>query len=315
MTRPRACLLWMTVLALVSLAVPSPVAAVAPASASAPGDPKVAAAGDIACDPTDSQFNGGAGARRCHMLATAERIASLGVDAVLPLGDTQYDDAETTDYLLSYDPAWGRFRAVSHPVLGNHEYRQPGAATYFDYFGAAAGARGQGWYGFDLGGWHLVALNANCAKVGGCGAGSAQERWLRADLAAHPAACTLAYWHQPRFSSSQQGGSNVTAALWQALYSAGAEIVLNGHHHHYERLAALNPVGARDAARGLRQFVVGTGGKSLNGFGTILATSEARAATYGVLELTLHPGSYDWRFLSDSGTVLDSGSDSCHAAP
>jgi hypothetical protein len=288
--------------------------AVVPASrVSAVGDPTIAAAGDIACDPTDAAFNGGAGTRRCHMLATSQLIGSLGVDGVLPLGDTQYDDGQTSDFHLSYDPTWGRFLTVSHPVVGNHEYSDPQAAGYFAYFGPAAGAKGQGYYSFDVGSWHLIALNANCGKVGGCGAGSAQEKWLRSDLAAHPTACTLAYWHQPRFSSARQGGSPATAAFWQDLYTAGAELVLNGHHHHYERFAAMNPSGGSDAAHGIREFIVGTGGESLVGFGTILPTSEARAVSYGVLALTLHPSSYDWRFVAETGATLDAGSGTCHA--
>ena len=161
--------------------------------------------------------------------------------------------------------------------------------------------------------WHLIALNSNCSEVGGCDAGSPQEEWLRDDLAAHPAACTLAYWHHPRFSSGSHGSDSTYTAFWQALYDAGADVVLSGHDHDYERFAAQTPSGDRDSRRGLRQFVVGSGGKGLRRFSTIRANSEARDATsLGVLELTLGAGAYAWRFRPAVGSFTDSGSTRCH---
>ena len=250
--------------------------------------------------------------------------------AVLPLGDNQYDCGGLSAYLGAYDPTWGRVKAVSHPVPGNHEYKTPAqapagtdcdpsgqAAGYFSYFGAAAGQPGKGYYSFDVGGWHLIALNSNCAQAGGCEAGSAQEQWLRADLAAHPAECTLAYWHHPRFSSGATHGSQAfMAPIWQALYEGGADVVLSGHEHNYERFAPQTASGELDTARGLREFVVGTGGKSHNYpfQATPIANSEIRNdSTFGVLELTLHDRSYDWKFVPEAGhTFTDAGSAACH---
>ena len=196
---------------------------------------------------------------------------------------------------------------------GNHEYLTRAANGYFSYFGAAAGDPATGYYSFDVGAWHVVALNSNCSAVGGCASGSPQERWLRADLAAHPAACTLAYWHHPRFSSGEHGNEPAYDAFWRDLYAAGADVVLNGHDHDYERFAPQDPSGGSDLARGVREFVVGTGGKNHYRFLTLQPNSQVRdATTFGVLELTLHRTSYDWRFLPEPGkTFTDSGSAVC----
>ncbi len=215
-------------------------------------------------------------------------------------------------------PRWGRVRAISRPILGNHE--SGGGAAYFDYFNGVgvsdgpAGPRGKGYYSFDLGGWHLVALNSNCESVS-CSAGSEQERWLRADLAAHPASCTLAYWHHPRYSSGHDGSNDFMQPLWEALQDAQAEVLLSGHSHDYERFAPLDRDGALDSAGGIRQFVVGTGGAFFTGgLGTREPHSEiAQNETFGVLRLTLHPASYDWAFVPDAGGgFTDSGSQACH---
>ena len=213
--------------------------------------------------------------------------------------------------------------ARSRPVLGNHEYVQKGAGPYFDYWGDAAGDRTKGYYSFDLGSWHLIALNSNCSDVGGCSKGSPMEQWLRDDLAAHPSRCILAFWHHPRFySPSRQPGSRLEAtdkkmqAFWLALHEAGADVVLNGHRHIYERFARQNPDANADPA-GIRQFVVGTGGGPLDRFeGPTAANSEIRKAeTYGVLQLTLHAEGYDWRFVPVAGdTFTDAGSDTCGPA-
>jgi len=276
--------------------------------------PVVAAAGDIACAASDPDFHGGAGsATRCHMKATSDLMVGAGLAAVLPLGDLQYKSATLAELRGSYDASWGRLNGLARPVPGNHEYLTAGASGYFSYFGAAAGDPAQGYYSYDVGSWHLVALNANCPKVGGCAAGSPQESWLRADLAAHPAACTLAYWHQPRFSSAQPAAVGATAALWRALYAARAEIILNAHRHNYERFAPQTPAGAASPDRGIREFVVGTGGEELDGFTTVAPNSEVRSSTFGVLKLTLRSGSYDWRFVPETGeTFTDAGTEACH---
>ena len=233
---------------------------------------------------------------------------------MLALGDLQYEDGAFSKFGASYDPSWGRVKAITHPAVGNHEYGTSGAAGYFQYFGAAAGDPTTGYYSFDVGAWHLVALNSNCAQVGGCGAGSAQEQWLRADLSAHSAgSCTLAFWHHPRFSSGEHGSDATYTAFWQALYDANADVVLVGHDHDYERFAPQTASGALDTAQGIREFVVGTGGKEQRSFATIRANSEARSVTSaGVLELTLDAAGYGWRFIPAVGTFTDAGTAACH---
>ena len=278
-------------------------------------DPVIAAAGDIACSPDIAAFNDGRGTRgACRQLATSNLIVDGAYAAILPLGDIQYDDGELRNFRRAYGPSWGRLNQITYPVPGNHEYGTPRAAGYFAYFGPRAGSPAQGYYSFDVGAWHLIALNSNCGAVGGCGAASPQVRWLRADLAAQPRACTLAYWHHPRFSSGLHGDDETYDAFWRALYEAGADVVLVAHDHSYERFAPQDPAGRADPARGIRQFVVGTGGRSLYPFRNIRANSEIRNnSTYGVLALTLHPEGYDWRFIPEAGkTFTDSGSGSCH---
>jgi acid phosphatase type 7 len=280
-------------------------------------DPVIAAAGDIACDPR-SRLHGTADS--CRDRETAELLADMDLDAVLTLGDNQYEDGRLEAFRAVYDRSWGRFRNVTWPAVGNHEYLTPGASGYFDYFNGVgrshgrAGERGRGYYSFDVGAWHVIALNSVCAEVGGCDEGSPQERWLRADLAAHPARCTLAYWHHPRFSSGEQSSSTRFTAFWEALHEAGADVVLAGHAHDYERFAPLTPEGEWDPERGIREFVVGTGGKHHYGFGTAEPFSEARdSTTWGVLALTLRGDGYDWRFVPEAGaTFTDAGSAPCH---
>jgi hypothetical protein len=274
------------------------------------GDPVIAAAGSIACDPDRSSPDGGS-SDTCRMAATADLL--IGSDLVLPLGDNQYWNGSLARYRSVYDGTWGRFKPITRPVPGDHEYQTTGASGYYDYFGAAAGSPSKGYYSYDVGTWHVIALNSNCSKVGGCGARSPQLEWLRADLRTHPTTCTLAYWHRPRFSSGEQGSSTAPGAFWEALYQHRADVVLSGHDHIYERFGPQTPTGVADPARGVRQFVVGTGGKSHGGFGQILANSEARDAdTYGVLKLTLHPSGYDWEFVPESGgTFTDRGNAPC----
>ena len=275
----------------------------------------IAAAGDIACEPEDTSYRDGVGAGlACRQLATSKLLASGGYSGVLTLGDNQYESGEYASFLESYWRSWGRVKAITHPAAGNHDYNTPGGAGYYRYFGAAAGPRGRGYYSFDLGTWHLIALNSNCEAVGGCGQGSLQVRWLRADLAAHRSTrCTLAYWHHPRFSSGTHGSDPAYSAFWRALYAANADVVLVGHDHDYERFAPQTPTGLRDVKRGLRQFVVGTGGRSLREFETIRPNSEVRdSATLGVLALMLLPTRYEWTFVPAVGTFSDVGTASCH---
>jgi Calcineurin-like phosphoesterase len=264
-------------------------------------DAVVLAAGDIgACDSDGDE-------------QTAAMLDGLD-GTILALGDLAYESGTAEQFAACYDPSWGRFRSRTWPVPGNHEYETSGAGPYFEYFGAAAGAPGQGWYSFDLGAWHLIALNSNCDEIGGCELDSPQADWLRADLAGNDAACTLAYWHHPRWSSgSEHGVDPRTDALWRMLAVAGADIVLTAHDHVYERFVPMDADGAA-AANGMVEFVVGTGGRSRYGFSKILATSATHDnATYGVLQLTLHPSGYDWEFVSATGTrFADSGSADCH---
>ena len=275
---------------------------------------RVAAAGDIACDPRSDAFAGGLGdGLACRQRATSDLLVAGDYAAVLALGDLQYEEGSEAAFSASYGPSWGRVQSITRPVPGNHEYRTEGAAGYFAYFGAAAGDPETGYYSYDLGGWHLVALNSNCSEVGGCSAGSPQEQWLRADLAASPAACTLAYWHHPRFSSGEHGSDPTYEALWQALYDANADLVVVGHDHDYERFAPQTASGALDGARGIREFVVGTGGASLRTFPAVRPHTEARNRTsLGILDLTLGRGAYAWRFRAAVGSFTDRGSAACH---
>ena len=277
------------------------------------GDPIIAAAGDIACDPSDGSFNGGNGTtNNCRQKAVSDLFVGRNFSAVLALGDIQYEDGAASKYLQSFDPSWGRAKNIIRPAVGNHEYLTAGASGYFNYFGAAAGNSSKGYYSFDIGAWHIIALNSNCSQVGGCGVGSPQEQWLKADLAAHPTMCTLAYWHHPRFSSGQHGSNTSYGAFWNALYAARAELVLSGHDHDYERFAPQNPSGAADS-NGIQQFVVGTGGKNHYQFMSIQPNSVVRNPdTYGILKLTLHATSYDWQFVPEPGkTFTDSGTRNC----
>jgi hypothetical protein len=255
----------------------------------------------------------------CSSVGDSATAALVGLTAgtVVTLGDNVYGEGTAHQFAACYEPTWGRFKARTRPSLGNHDYGTPGAAGYFDYFGAAAGDRGKGWYSYEAGDWHVVVLNSNCSTVA-CGKDSDQDRWLRADLAAHSHQCTLAYWHHPRFSSDARHGDNTAVGpFWEALYDYGAELVLSGHAHDYERFAPQTPAGVADPAYGIRQIVVGTGGRSRHDFRGVKPNSEVRNAdAFGVLELTLHPQSYDWRFLPEAGkTFTDSGTATCHRRP
>jgi hypothetical protein len=253
----------------------------------------------------------------CSDLAGAEATAKLleaNPGTVMALGDLAYPNG-TPDDFKCYHKTWGRVKDRTRPAVGNHEFHSTGASYYFQYFGSAAGDPKTGYYSYDLGAWHIVVLNSECQQVGGCEAGSSQEKWLRADLAAHPVGCTLAYFHKPRFSSGLNHGNDPeVGAFWQALYDYNAELILNGHDHDYERFAPQDPGGNADPKRGIREFVVGTGGKNHREFGIRKSNSEVRNNhAFGVLKLTLKTTGYDWKFIPEAGkTFTDSGSGSCH---
>lgn len=232
---------------------------------------------------------------------------------VFVAGDSVYEDGTVEEFTNCYEPTWGRHKARTRPAIGNHEYRS-GGGGYYRYFGALAGEPSKGYYSYDLGAWHIVVLNTNCRFVGGCEQGSPQERWLREDLAGHSAYCTLAYAHHPRFSSGRHGDNQWMQALWQALHAGGVDVFLAGHEHNYERFAPLDGQGSAAPAGGVRQFIVGTGGKSHYPFETSHPESLVRNSdTYGVLKLSLHPNSYDWEFIPVEGASFrDSGTGECH---
>jgi Calcineurin-like phosphoesterase len=265
-------------------------------------DPVLVGAGDIAdCASSGDE-------------ATAKLLDDVS-GTVYTLGDNAYESGAPSEFSECYDPTWGRFKERTRPSLGNHDYLTHEASGYFDYFGSAAGDPKKGYYSYDLGGWHVVVLNSQCWQVVRCGPYSPMIDWLEQDLASSPMPCTLAYWHNPLFSSGYHGNYPGMKPAWEALYEADAEVVLNGHDHDYERFPPQSPSGAADDARGIRQFVVGTGGRELRPFRTtIAANSEVRNAhTFGVLKLTLHPNSYEWKFVPVAGkTFTDSGASDCH---
>jgi Calcineurin-like phosphoesterase len=298
--------------------VPSPPPPLPPPPPPPPPSPPpvVVAAGDIACPA--------AGGPSCKQSATEAVAASQQPNDVFVLGDNQYNNGTFNEYESAgaYNNTWGLFNPIVHPVPGNHEYGTSGAAGYFQYFGQAASPP-NGYYSFNLGTWHIVALNSNCTNSG-CtndplpgGTTSAQTSWLQSDLAANRSSCTLAMWHHPLFSSGWTQGSPGVAPLWNALYSARADVVLGGHDHLYERFGAAGLNGSA-APDGIREFVVGTGGESLNGLSFSDPNLQVSDREFGVLRLTLFAGSYSWAFISTSGRVVDSGSANCHgpsAAP
>jgi hypothetical protein len=280
----------------------------------------IMAVGDIACDPANPDFHGGQGdAKFCHEKATSELVVQAHPDGVLALGDNQYENATLAAFQQSYDPTWGRFKSITHPVLGNHEYQTPGATGYFGYFGDLARNPHGGYYSFNLGAWHFIGLNSECTNPRpiDCSVGSDQERWLLSGLAANRNLCTLAYWHEPRFTSGRNLNHPALQAFWDDLYAFGAEIVLNGHDHIYERFAPQNPAQQADL-NGIREFIVGGGGNNHQPvYGTVQPNSEVRDnTTYGVMKLTLRADSYDWQFIPDTqagnGKFTDKGTGTCH---
>jgi hypothetical protein len=253
----------------------------------------LAAAGDIASCSSGNQSS-----------ATA-RLVDRVPGMVLTLGDNAYPDGTTANYRC-YNTTWGRFKSRTHPAPGNHDYHQSGAPGYFSYFGSAAGPRGRGYYSFNAGAWHIVSLNSESNL-------SAETTWLKADLAASRAKCTLAYWHQPLFTSGAvHPPATRMRPLYTILYNAGAELVLSGHNHQYERFAPQTPTGGLDRSRGIVQFVAGTGGNGLYGFRSPMRNSQVRYRGYGVLRLELRPTGYTYSFVPVSGRFRDTGSSSCH---
>jgi hypothetical protein len=261
-------------------------------------DVTVAAVGDIACDP---DVNGA-----CGHTKTAALIANQDADAVVPLGDVQYETGDYGDYLASYHQTWGQFRPYTYPVIGNHEYYTPDAAGYYRYF--ADQTKAPGYYAFNLNGWRFYALNSECGRID-C---DQQLAWMRADVAANPKRCQAILMHQPRFSSGQHGSSTRVRPFWKIAYANHFELALAGHDHDYERFAKMDPSGEVRSGAGIRSFVVGTGGKNQYAFGDVVPGSLFRYnASPGVLFLDIRPGSYDWRYLAASGTRIDGGSDTC----
>jgi len=268
------------------------------------GDPVFVGAGDIAdCETSGDE-------------ATAELIANID-GTVFTLGDNAYPRGSAANFADCYEPTWGREKHRTKPVPGNNDYVEAAAGGYFDYFGGAAGDPGKGYYSYDLGQWHIVALNSNCENVGGCNATSAQVRWLEDDLAANEYKdCTLAYFHHPLFSSGGiHGNTPEMKPIWEALYDAGADVVLSSHDHNYQRFAPQDPSGMWDSEQGIREFVVGTGGgKGHYKIESPIENTEVyNDDTYGVLKLTLHPSGYDWQFVPVEGAAFtDSDSEWCH---
>lgn len=263
------------------------------------GAPVITAAGDIARGGTPSR----------QQRRTAALVRSIAPTAVLTLGDNQYPRGALEDFEASYDPTWGRFKSITRPVPGNHEYLTEGALGYFRYFGRRAHRRRGGFYSFDIGAWHLVAVNSGRGSIS-----PRQLTWIRRDLRRDDAMCDLAYWHHPRWSSSSDGPDRDMAPLWRMVVRQGVDVVLNGHRHQYERFAPLSLGGRVDRRNGVREFVVGTGGASLSGFGDPTRGSQRRIAdVFGVLRLTLRTQGYTWAFVGTGGAVRDHGRHGCHA--
>lgn len=280
-----------------------------PADASPAGGVTVYAVGDIArCEYPDPKYSGAADTAA----TVAAGLAADPAAVVLTLGDNTYPKGALKEFTDCYGPTWGRFKDRTWPAPGNHEYYTPGALPYFQYFGQRAGP---GHYSLDIGAWHVISLDSNLPPAGQ----AVQLAWLRADLAAHPARCTLAFWHHPLYSSGGHGNVATMREAWRALHDAGAELVLSGHDHDYERFAPQDADGRLDAEHGIRQFVVGTGGAYPTPFLLTVKHSELRdSSRTGVLRLTLRDGGYDWAFVESSRVTTlgvaapDRGSGTCH---
>ena len=264
---------------------------------------RVAAAGDIACATAESRPG-------CRAAETASLVRRLDPGLVLALGDLAYEDGSLGEFKEGYAPTWGAFRQRTFPVPGNHEYGTAGAAGYRQWWGTAATPNGHTWHSRRIGSWLLLGLDSNCSEVGGCGPGSPQGRWLAAELRQAPA-CVLALWHHPRRSSGPHGDNESVDPLWRALSRARADVVLNGHDHDYERFSPLDEE-AKPAAKGVREFVVGTGGKQPYPLvGNSPGSQASVQGLAGVLDLRLMRRGWAWRFVTADGRVRDSGRSSC----
>ncbi|HSM45738.1 MAG TPA: DNRLRE domain-containing protein [Acidimicrobiia bacterium] len=265
----------------------------------------LAGAGDIAgCDSDGDEITA------TLLDEVAEQAREI---VVFTVGDNAYEDGTAANFTDCYEPSWGRHKEITRPAVGTREYRSEGAVPHFEYFGESAGTAGEGWYSYDLGAWHVIVLNSNCDQVGGCDPASPQGQWLEEDLAANPSVCTLAYWHHPVYSSTERGGSEEMAPVFELLFDAGVDVVLNGDNHFYERFEPMDGDGDLDD-QGIRQFVVGTGGHSLAGFGPPVTNSVVRyREAFGILVLSLFEDGYRWEFLSEPGVLFsDRGADLCH---
>jgi Calcineurin-like phosphoesterase len=290
----------------------------------APSTTVVALAGDVACGTTEQYYNGGAGTvDKCRMKYTSDLILNMGPQRVFAMGDLQYNSGNLADFQVSYHNSWGRFKDITYPVVGNHEYGTSGAGGYFNYFGDAATPRQPGcrssceaYYSFNVGAWHIAVINGECTRINGgvgCAVDSPQYKWLDADLKANPTACTAVLTHKPRWSSSSFYNPDI-APLVDVMYANGVDLLLAGHAHSYERFAPQNPAGNADDASGIRQITVGTGGRDSQGFGTVIPNSVVRKnKIFGVLKLTLRATGYDWAYVPDPTTPFsDSGTGTCH---
>ena len=275
-------------------------------------EPRMPAA--VATTSTSEVLVGAGDIGNCNSLSRDDATAALLDNipgTIFTAGDNAYPDGTARDFTNCYGPTWGRHLARTYPAPGNHDYHTADAAGYFSYFGDRAGPSGRGYYSYDLGSWHIISLNSEIPL----GSTDPQAIWLRADLSAHANVCTLAYWHRPLFSSGNHGNFVAIRPLFQILYEAGADVVISGHSHHYERFAPQTPSGALDLQYGIREFVVGTGGSGLQQYGTPIANSEAHyTAGHGVLKLTLDQGSYSWTFIPVAGASPDEGTGTCHTA-
>jgi len=273
-----------------------------PLSSAIPAEAVLVGAGDIAsCESSGDE--------------TTAKLLDRISGTVFTAGDNVYERGRLQEFIRCYAPSWGRHKARTRPSPGNHDYLTQDGQGYFTYFGAAAGEPSKGYYSYHLGAWRVIVLNSNCAHAGGCHKGSRQVQWLRAELKSSPTFCTLAYWHHPRFSSGPHGNDRSVGPFWDALYEADAEVVVNGHDHLYERFDPQAPDGSLDSERGIRQFTVGTGGRSFYSIRRLKSHSAfRRTKTFGVLKLTLSHTRYTWQFVAaPSGRVLDEGHSSCHS--
>lgn len=291
--------------------------------------PVIGAVGDMACDASDPHFKGGKGTATACAQSTVSNlmVADTSLTAVLGLGDYQYACGDPADYTVSYDPTFGRLDGLMFPVAGNHEYQtgkdafggtcpstNTTAQNYFAHFGSAAHPATNGHFSFDLGTWHLIALNANCADsgTGGCGASSPQTTWLKNDLASTSQPCVAAFWHQPLFTGTNINGS-IYRTWWKVLYAAHADVVLNGHVHDYQRYPPLNPSGGSDPSNGLTEYIVGTGGENLMAFDpTVSPHPVDHLQEFGYLRMTLGTSGWTAQFIDATGAVADTSDGTCH---